>query len=105
MRQRTANCLVRDRVTASEAARGRALAVMAAVLAVFATGCVPLETSGLVRVDGSSTVYPIQEAVAEAWLDERGGRGEGELAEHGVHPFRHSAGVAAAPPLPWASGP
>jgi len=74
MRQRTANCLVRDRVTASEAARGRALAVMAAVLAVFATGCVPLETSGLVRVDGSSTVYPIQEAVAEAWLDERGGR-------------------------------
>ncbi len=37
-------------------------------------GCMDSREAGLIRIDGSSTVYPIQEAIAEEYLLREGGR-------------------------------
>lgn len=42
--------------------------------ALLLPACKPAAKTSIVRVDGSSTVYPVTEAVAEAFLKETGGR-------------------------------
>jgi hypothetical protein len=54
-----------NRIFTSQVVAVLVVAVLAAVLAVNLTGCPKSGTQKIVTIDGSSTVYPITEAVAE----------------------------------------